>query len=209
MLKIFFLVNIMLLGLYANSSFILNDSGLLDPRAKDKITQIGQEVKQKLNINIYVDLKGTNGIDMDLPRSQRIKLTREKDKEILKKVKPNYIVLVLALQQMYANILLPKEYENLIDKNDILDGYVVPLLASHDKNKLSAKASAAVLNGYAQIADSLAEQKGIKLKSSIGSQGKIASTIWKMFMYSVVLFGIVAYFIIILRERKYKNQGNN
>lgn len=207
MLKIFFLANILVLALFANQNFILSDSGLIDPRAKEKIDQIGQEVKNKLNINIYVDLKGDNGIDMDLPRDQRIKLTRLKDKEILKKVKPNYIVLVLSIKQMYANILLPKEYKNLIDKDDILNGYIIPLLASFDKNTLAAKSSAAVLNGYAQIADSLADKKGIKLKSSIGSQGKIASTIWKVFMYSVVVFGIVVYIIIILRERKYKREG--
>jgi len=206
-LKIFFLANILVLALFANQNFILSDSGLIDPRAKEKIDQIGQEVKNKLNINIYVDLKGDNGIDMDLPRDQRIKLTRLKDKEILKKVKPNYIVLVLSIKQMYANILLPKEYKNLIDKDDILNGYIIPLLASFDKNTLAAKSSAAVLNGYAQIADSLADKKGIKLKSSIGSQGKIASTIWKVFMYSVVVFGIVVYIIIILRERKYKREG--
>jgi len=206
-LKIFFLVNILVLALFANQNFILSDSGLIDPRAKEKIDQIGQEVKNKLNINIYVDLKGDNGVDMDLPRDQRIKLTRLKDKEILKKVKPNYIVLVLSIKQMYANILLPKEYKNLIDKDDILNGYIIPLLASFDKNTLAAKSSAAVLNGYAQIADSLADKKGIKLKSSIGSQGKIASTIWKVFMYSVVVFGIVVYIIIILRERKYKREG--
>jgi len=205
--KIFFLLNITIATLYANANYILNDTGLLDPRAKEKINQIGTEVKQKLNVNIYIDLKGTNGIDMNLPRPKRIELTRQKDKEILKHVKGNYIVLVLALEQMYANILMPKEFENIIDKNDILDGYVIPLLASHDKNRIGAKASAAVLNGYAQIADSLAAKKNIKLKSSIGSQGKTASTIWRVFMYSIVVFGIVAYVIIVLRERKYKKKG--
>ena len=46
-----------------------------------------------------------------------------------------------------------------LNKNDILDGYVVPLLASKDKNTLFAKVSAATLNGYAAIADILAESK--------------------------------------------------
>ena len=207
MFRVFFLLSIASLTLFANINYILSDSGLLDSRAKKKIIEIGNEVRQKLHINIYVDLKGNNGIDMNLSRTKRIELIRQKDKEILKNVKGNYIVLVLSLKQMYANILLPKELKGIIDKDDILDGYVIPLLASNDKNKLGAKASAAVLNGYAQIADSLAEKKGIKLASSIGSQGKVAGTIWKVFMYSVVLFGIIAYVLIVLRERKYKNKG--
>jgi len=188
-----------------NNQYILSDSGLLDPRVKIKLNEIGNEVKQKLGVNIYVDLKGDNGINMELPRPQRIELTRQKDKEIIKKVKGNYIVLVLALEQMYANILMPNEFKNIIDKDDILDGYVIPLLASKDKNTLFAKTSAACLNGYAQIADTLASQNKIKLVSSIGSSGKTAGTIWKIFMYSLVLFGIVAYTIIVMRQRKYKS----
>jgi hypothetical protein len=105
---------------------------------------------------------------------------------------------------MYANILMTDDLKNIIDKDDILDGYVIPLLASKDKNTLFAKTSAAVLNGFAQIADSIAKSKNIKLKSSIGNEGKVAGTIWKMLMYTLVLTGIILYAVIIMREKKYK-----
>ena len=80
-------------------------------------------------------------------------------------------------------------------------------LAAKDKNILKSKVSAAALNGYAQIADLLADNQNIKLTSSIGSGGETASTIWKMLMYSLVLIGIIVYLIVIMRERKIKN-GN-
>ena len=188
--------------LYANY-FVLNDAGLVDPRTINKINQIGAEVKYKIGVNLYLDVKGNNGIDLKLPMKEKIALIRKKEKELVKNLQNPYIVLTLSLDQMYVNILYSdKKLANVVDKNDILDGYIIPLLASKDKNSLKAKISAAVLNGYAEIADRVAEYKNIKLESSIGSGGKIAGTIWKIFMYSVVLTGTILFIVIIMREKK-------
>jgi len=184
--------------------YILTNSAILDERAILKIKEIGDEAKATLGVNIYVDLKGDNGIDIDLPREQRVKLMKQKEKELIKRVKPPYAILTMAIDQMYASILLSPDLKKVVDRDDVLGGYVIPLLASKDKNSLIAKASAASLNGYAQIADSIAEYKSIKLKSSIGNEGKIASTVWKVFMYTLVVTGIVLYIVIIMREKKYK-----
>jgi hypothetical protein len=191
--------------LQANEFILLHD-GLIDQRAQNKIEQIGKEVKQKLNTNIYIHIVENNGIRMKLSRDERIKLMREFDNKIISQVtnKNNFIILTLVIDQMYANILMSSQYKKIIDKDDILDGYVIPLLASKDKNTLFAKTSAACLNGYAQIADVIAQNKNIELKSSIGSSGKTAGTIWKVLMYSLVLFGIIAYSIIVLRQKKAK-----
>ena len=97
------------------------------------------------------------------------------------------------------------DLKDIINKDEILGGYVIPLLASKDKNTLMAKASAATLNGFAQIADSIAESKNIKLNSSIGHEGKTTGTIWKVFMYTLVITGVLLYIVIIMREKKYKN----
>jgi hypothetical protein len=189
----------------ATSKFILNHDGLIDQRAQDKIVQIGLEVQKKLNSNIYIYIAENNGIDMEKSRDERIQKIREFDKKILKDLKGSYAVLVLAIDQIYANILLSKDLQDKIDKGDVLNGYVIPLLASKDKNTLFAKTSAASLNGYAQIADSLAAHHNIKLESSIGSEGKTASTLWRVFMYFLVVVGIVSYTVIVLREKKMKN----
>jgi hypothetical protein len=191
--------------IYANQFILLHD-GLVDKRVQDKVQEIGNEVKQKLGVHIYVFTMQNNNLNMNLPMEKKIKKIREFDKKILSQIdtKQDYIVLVLALQQVYANILSSPKLKDIIDKDDILDGYVIPLLASKDKNTLMAKVSASVLNGYAQIADSLAENKNIKLNSSIGSSGKTAGTIWRVFIYFLVVVGIVSYFFIILRQRKTK-----
>ncbi|MCK5110693.1 MAG: hypothetical protein KAQ94_04155 [Arcobacteraceae bacterium] len=189
-----------------DNKFILLHDGLIDQRAQDKIQQIGDEVQKKLKTDIYVHIIENNGINMDLPRGERIIQMREFDKKVLSKLKQtqNYALLTLSIDQMYANILMSDNLKSIIDKDDILSGYVIPLLASKDKNTLFAKTSAACLNGYAQIADSLAKNKNIKLESSIGSEGKIAGTIWKVFMYTLVLFGIGAYAVIVMKQKKAK-----
>jgi ABC-type antimicrobial peptide transport system permease subunit len=208
MKNILILVFILVSNMIANQvPYILTNSDILDERAIMKIKEIGDESKLKLGVNLYVDLKGNNGIDTKLPRKQRIKLMKEKENQLRKKVKAPYVILTMAIDQMYASILLSPDLKDIVDRDDVLGGYVIPLLASKDKNSLMAKASAASLNGYAQIADSIAAYKNIKLKSSIGNEGKIASTVWKVFMYTMVVFGIAAYIVIIMREKKYKNMS--
>ena len=112
--------------------------------------------------------------------------------------------MTMSIDEQHVNLVVSKSLEKIIDKNDILDGYVVPLLASKDKNTLYAKVSAASLNGYAAMADIIAQEQNIELESSIGSQGKIASTIWRVMMYTLVVIGLLVYTFVILREKRRK-----
>ena len=187
-----------------NHSYILSHDGLVDQRAQIKMNQIAEEIKLKLNINLYLYVTKNNNITEQYG-AERDNRSREFENKVLDLIdtKNNYVVLILAIDQKWLNIRMSSELKDIIDIKDIRE-YLRPLLASKDKNTLSAKISAACFNGYAQIADVLAEDKGIELISSIGSEGKIAGTIWKVFMYSMVLIGIISYILIIIRERKMK-----
>lgn len=112
------------------------------------------------------------------------------------------MIITISLEDTHVNLYSSDSLEKIVDKNDILDGYVVPLLASKDKNTIASKVSAALLNGYAAIADKLANSKNIELESNIGNQGKIASTIWRVFIYFVLFAALLAYIYAILRKRK-------
>ena len=209
-IKLLFLVLLYVLNLQATQNpYILTHDGLIDSRAQDKILEIGNESKEKLGINLYIDIKEDNGIDPKEKRDIRKTLMKEKEKEIVSTLEKPYAVLTISINQLYTNILMSEDLKKVIDRDDILDNYVIPLLASKDKNSLFAKTSAAVLNGFAQMADSVAESKNIKLESSIGSEGKTAGTIWKVFMYTLVVVGLFLYVVIILRERKYKKGINS
>ena len=183
-------------------NYILNDDKLIDDRAKEKINQIGDEVKSKLGVNIYVYTKSTLGLDENIKTKEKIEIIRNFENQLLPTLEKPYILLTLSVEETHVNLLISDDLKDKISKNEILDGYVVPLLASKDKNTVFAKVSAASLNGYAAIADILAESQNIKLESSIGSGGKVSSTIWRVVMYSLIVSGLLAYTYAVLKRRK-------
>ncbi|MFW2442172.1 hypothetical protein ACN4FT_05235, partial [Aliarcobacter butzleri] len=124
------------------------------------------------------------------------------ENQILQNLKAPYILMTIYVEENMVNLIFTEDFKNIIDKNEILDGYVVPLLASKDKNSLYAKVSAATLNGYAAIADTLADSKNIKLENSIGNSGKVSGTIWRVFMYTLVVVALLVYTYAVLRKRK-------
>lgn len=195
----------LLLFLYSNSfaqSYILNDDSLLDSRVKEKIKEIGNEVKTKLGINIYIHVKGTLGLEPNLPTKDKIEFIKSYEENILKNIENPYVILTIALEETHVNLYFSDSLKEIINKNDILNGYVVPLLASKDKNTLASKISAASLNGYSAIADTLANSKNIVLDSNIGNEGKVSSTIWRVFVYFLVVSGLLAYTYAVLKKRK-------
>ena len=195
----------LLLFLYSNLSaaqFILNDDKLIDDRAKEKINQIGDEVKSKLGVNIYIYAKSNLGLDENIKTKEKIEFIRNNENQLVSTLEQPYVLLTIAVEETHVNLLFSDSLKEVLDKNDILEGYVVPLLASNDKNTLFAKVSAATLNGYAAIADKIADSKDMKLESSIGNAGKVSSTIWRVVMYTLIVLGLLAYTYAILRKRK-------
>lgn len=195
----------LLLFLYSNGfaqNYILNDDGLIDDRAKEKILQIGNEVKSKLGVNLYVYAKSNLGLDANVKTKERIEYIKEFETNIINTLEAPYVLLTIFVEDTHVNLLFTESLKKAIDKDDILDGYVVPLLASRDKNTVFSKVSAATLNGYAAIGDNIASSKDIKLESSIGNEGKISSTIWRVLMYFLIISGLLAYTYAVLRKRK-------
>ncbi len=184
------------------SKFILNHDGLIDQRAIEKIEKMGQEVKSKMGVNIY--LYTIKGLDLDesLPMKKKFNAIKQHENEIIPALNKPYVLLTAFIEDTHVNLITSKSLNKIINKDDILDGYVVPLLASKDKNTLFAKVSASMLNGYAAIADKLAEEKKVKLETSIGSQGKVSGTIWRVFMYTLVVIGLLLYIYAVMRNRK-------
>ncbi len=183
-------------------NYIINSDGLVDKRAQEKINQMGDELKSKLNVNVYLNVKQNLSLAKDLPLKEKFSKIKTYEKQIISTLKKPYILLTMSVSDMYINILYSKDLENLVNKDEILDGYVVPLLASKDKNTLFSKVSAAVLNGYAAIADTLAQKRNIQLQTSIGNQGKISGTIWRVFMYSLIVISLLLYTYAVLRKKR-------
>ena len=188
-------------NLYA-SKYVLSDDGLIDPRAITKIEQIGNESKSKLGVNIYVYAKASLGLNAGTDTKDKIKYIKEYESQVINSLVKPYVLLSMAVEDTHVNLIVSSELKEVVSKNEVLNDYVVPLLASKDKNSTYAKASAAILNGYAAIADIIAESKDVKLESSIGSSGKVASSVWKVFMYSLIVVGLLLYTFAVLKRKK-------
>lgn len=184
------------------SKYVLSDDGLIDERAIGKIEQIGNEAYSKLGVNIYVYAKQNLGLAPDVTTKDKIKYIKEYENQITESLIKPYVVLTMAVEDTHVNLIVSSKLKEVVDKNEILNDYVVPLLASKDKNSTFAKASASILNGYAAIADTIAESRDIKLESSIGNSGKVAGTVWKVFMYSLIVVGLLLYTFAVLKRKK-------
>jgi len=128
---------------------------------------------------LYLYAVDRYGVEQFSSMEQKISYIRDFEHNITRDLEAPFALLTLSIDDTHVNILTSEDLKSAIDKDSILDRHIVPLLASKDKNSLYAKVSAAMLNGYASIADEIAESRGIELKSSIGNSGAVASTIWE------------------------------
>ena len=187
------------------NKFVISDDVVIDARTAQKLLEIGSEVKEKTNVNIYVYARTDLGLPEDTTTQEKIEYIKKHEDKISSTLEKPFVLLTLYVEQTHVNIITSENLKKTIDKNDILNGYVVPLLASKDKNSLFAKVSAAILNGYDEIADQVAAANGIEtLTNGIPDSGKTFGTIWKVLMYSLVLMGIVLYTFVVLKSKKRK-----
>ncbi len=174
--------------LQANASLVVCNDGLVNDRAIGEIKKIGKEIREKTGISIYLCVKKSIN-------NQKIKIFENK---LSKKLKKPFILLAMAANEQKVDILTSSQTHNLIDINDILSpfsGTIIPILT---ERKGEDKYSAAMLNGYADIADRVAKKTGIKLNSSIGNTNRILINILR-----VIIYGSFLYFVVIYIKRKY------
>lgn len=187
------------------NKFIISDDAIIDIRTANKILEIGSEVKSKTNVNIYVYARTNLGLDENIPTKDKIEYIKNHEQELILNLEKPFVLMTLAIEQTHVNLITSDKLKDIVKRDEILNDYVVPLLASKDKNSLLSKVSAAILNGYDEIADQIAAANGIeKLESGISDSGKVAGTIWKVFMYTLVVLGIILYTFVVLKSKKRK-----
>ncbi len=185
------LIAILLLStvfLQARSLILCNDGNIVNPRAIKEISKIGNELKQKSGVSLYLCVKKSIN-------SQKIK---DFERELMKGDKEPYILLTLAKDEKKVDIVASNGTEKYIDIDSVLSpfsGTIIPILT---ERKGHDKYSAAMLNGYADIADRVAKSLNIKLKSSIGNTNRILINILR-----VIIYGSFLYFVIFYIKRKY------
>ncbi len=185
-----------------NSKFILKGKESIDPRTIEKIDIMGNELFVKAGVNVYIYASNRYGNEEHGDMKSKIEFIKSFETDLVKDLENPYVLLTVSLQDKHVNMLSSDELKNVLDRDTILSGYIIPLLASYDKNSPVAKMSAGLLNGYSAVVESIAESKGVQVDSIINGGGRTFALIWKIFMYLIVIAGLVAYFYALWKDKR-------
>ncbi len=185
-----------------NSKFILKGKESLDPRTIEKIDTMGKELFVKTGVNVYVYASNRYADKTFSDTKSKIEFIKSFETNLLKNLKDPYVLLTVSLQDQHVNMLSSDELKNVVDRDTILSSYIIPLLASYDKNSPEAKMSAGLLNGYSAVVESIAKSKGVKVDSIIHGSGRTFALIWKIIMYLIVALGLLAYFYALWKDKR-------
>ncbi|WP_281951561.1 TPM domain-containing protein [Nitrosophilus kaiyonis] len=170
-----------------NASFVIKNDNILPEKTVNKIEELGNELFKKTGVSVYLAaIHSLNG-----------KTIKEYEENLSKNLNKPFILLTISINDKKIDIINSKELNNKFDKEQVLSPYpwsgtILPLLTAKSKNP-KANIEAALLNGYADIVEQVANSYNVKLKSAIGSQNKIVYEILKILFYGIILLVLAKY----------------
>lgn len=182
--------------LFAKVDFVLKNDGVMPPKQVEKLEQMGSELYEKTGVPVFVaavaELNSTRPVDIIEP---------------LKHDFPDYILLYFSLKPTAVNIFATEKTEALIDIEQILSplpwrGTIKPVMSPAFSKDQKVKNEVAIFNGYADIVDQVAQSKGVKLESSIGSGSKDSFKLIRWIFYAILALFLVQYIIFKVRSRR-------
>jgi len=176
-----------------NAQFLFNDH-LVSPKASEYIEKMGSEVGAKIGINVYLITthdKIERGVSVyDYIKRYKASLSKP------------YVAILFAPNSMRIHLIASdKKLLASIDKEKVLD-YAIKVIASKDSNSLQSKYDVGLVQAYSELADEVANSKGIKLESTIKDGGSWVLKIVNTLIIVGSLIVIWIYFIApIFRKR--------
>ncbi len=185
----FILIFIFLLSqsLALGANFVINNDEILSQKVSVKLNEIGSELYAKSGINLVVGVYKDGELEA-LFKEQNLSLP--------------YAFLLLIKDKKKVEIFTDANTSKLFNKEQILSvnpesGTIIPILVSKNGKDIY---NAAILNGYADIAEQIASSLNFQLESSVGNSNKTTLNFLRFFIY-----GLVAFFIIVVFYKKVKN----
>ncbi|WP_051420577.1 hypothetical protein [Helicobacter pametensis] len=172
------------LRLVASDSFVLgNPDHLIVPKSAGFIQQLSYELKKKTGFSLYV-------VAVDRIEGSA-KEGRESFKQsFLQRLIEPYGVIFFFKEHQKIDIILKPDLG--INRGEIISHYMVPILMQ-EREMPPSKISAAILNGYAQLADEIANHYQINLENNLvvdrsGVQDYVHYLVYAMLG---VMFGLI------------------
>lgn len=173
-------------SLFAESTYLLHNESIIIDKAAVKMEKMCDELYRKSGVGVYTSaVKSTKGLSIiDYGQS------------IAAKLKEPYVLLSIAADEQQVDMIMSPDVAEYIDKDEILDDFIIPILVSHNKKAtLEQKYSAAIFNGIAEITDQVAAEHDIKLANSVGSESKnfYEGLMWIIKLMLIVTVAVLAY----------------
>lgn len=185
----FILIFIFLLSqsLALGANFVINNDEILSQKVSVRLNEIGSELYTKSSINLVVGVYKDGELEA---------LFKEQN------LSSPYAFLLLIKDKKKVEIFADSNTSKLFNKEQILSvnpesGTIIPILVSKNGKDVY---NAAILNGYADIAEQIASSLNFQLESSVGNSNKTTLNFLRFFIY-----GLVAFFIIVIFYKKVKN----
>ena len=168
------------LQIFAFEAVVYNEN-VLSQKVSEELNLIGQELYDKTGIHLFVAAGASTPLEELLKKQDELP-------------KPN-VLLVLSQHSHKVDIVGSQEALTFFDKEAVLSPYpgtgtILPILTSHKGQDIF---NAAILNGYADIADRLAKYFGLKLEHSIGNANRDTINILRILFYGFICFALLYY----------------
>jgi len=168
-----------------NAHFIHKDEIINIDNFNTQVETIGKELFRKTGVSLY----------MIIIKSIENEILIKTEQKIAQELKPPFILLSLSITKdglgkvdIYSN----DKMQTMFNRNQILSPYpwsgtIIPILTSKIDGNAKEKYGAAMLNGYADIAEQVASSFDIKLDSALGNANKITINIFRAIFYSILI----------------------
>lgn len=169
------------------ANFVINDDEILSQKVSQKLNEIGSELYRKSGINLVVGVYKDGELEA---------LFKEQN------LSSPFAFLALIRDKKKVEIFSDSKTSELFNKEQILSpnpesGTIIPILVSKNGKDIY---NAAILNGYADIAEQIAGSLNLSLESGIGSSNKTTLNFLRIFIYA-----LIGLFVVIIFYKKVKN----
>ena len=171
---------------------VLVNQNILSPAVSEKIAVLGEELASKSGV--FAGVAAYESLDGKTLKETAAQLN----------LTPPYALLMLAKTERKVEIFADPQTFKLFDKEKILSPYpnsgsILPILASKNGKDIF---NAAVLNGYADLAEQIAASKGVSLQNAIGNQNRLTLDTFRIFIY-----GSIALVVCVAAFRKFRRKN--
>lgn len=227
---LFALTLIVFSPLILNANYLYKDEVVQSAEFKEQIEALGEELFQKTNIALRLVMVRSlaenksmsayeeellEGFDtptiilafseldakVDIMANDPSLYEYFDKKQVLSPVASSVQAFVLAL-------IYSKSIDGFFENVSNSGGTILPLLSQKAKDgQQIGKYAGSMYNGYADIAEQIAESKGIVLENAAGNANKTSLMVLKSLFYGILLYGIFLYIKRKIYLRRYKNES--